>query len=413
MDTGSSDLWTNSATSELCQNGDTSTPTSDSGPGDISCSTSGTYDANSSSTYRYINSDFYIQYADTTGAAGDYVSDNLNMGGVTIENLQMGIGYDSNSTEGVMGIGYPNLEVQVQYNGEEPYPNIPQAMVDQNLINSPAYSLWLDDLASSTGNILFGGVDTDKYSGSLETLKIIKEGGEALEMIVELSNITISNGETNRTVTSERLPVRLDSGATLSYLPPDVAETIYSAVGAQFSDEYEVAFCRCSLADSPISMAFQFGAKSIIVDMNEMVLTGGLGDPDSDTGCVFGVVAQPAGQFSGTAFTLGDTFIRNAYIVYDLGNDEISLAQTNFESTSSNVREIGSGEDAVPDASGNAQDPSISITGTATGGGTLGPTAGSNAGQSASVAMAVPTAIPGRSVLAGVAGAGMMLAAAL
>lgn len=372
---------------------------------------SGTYDANSSSTYRYINSDFYILYADTTGAAGDYVSDNLNMGGVTIENLQMGIGYDSNSTEGVMGIGYPNLEVQVQYNGERPYANIPQAMVDQQLINSPAYSLWLDDLASSTGNILFGGVDTDKYVGSLETLRIIPEDGQPLEMIVELSGISMSNGDQNRTVTSDKLAVRLDSGATLSYLPPDVASTIYSAVGAQFSERYEIAFCRCSLADSPITMSFQFGGKSILVDMNEMVLTGGLGDPDSDTGCTFGIVAQPSTLSTGTAFTLGDTFIRNAYIVYDLGNDEISLAQTNFESMSSNVMEIGSGEGAVPDANGQVQDPDISVSGTATGGsGTATATGVSIATASA---LAVPKAIPGKSMLAGVAGVGMMLAAAL
>lgn len=47
---------------------------------------------------------------------------------------------------------------------------------------------------------------------------------------------------------------------------------------------------------------------------------------------------------------LGDTFLRSAYVVYDLGNNEISLAATNFNATSSSVREIGTGDNAVPDA---------------------------------------------------------------
>ena len=51
----------------------------------------------------------------------------------------------------------------------------------------------------------------------------------------------------------------------------------------------------------------------------------------------------------GSSPVLGDTFLRSAYVVYDLGNNEISLAATNFNATS-NVQEIGTGSSAVPDA---------------------------------------------------------------
>lgn len=85
IDTGSSDLWTNTPNSTLCKK-------SESG-----CSTSGTYDATSSESYSYVNSDFNITYADGTGAAGDYVTDTLTIGGATIENFQFGIGFTSGS----------------------------------------------------------------------------------------------------------------------------------------------------------------------------------------------------------------------------------------------------------------------------------------------------------------------------
>ena len=47
---------------------------------------------------------------------------------------------------------------------------------------------------------------------------------------------------------------------------------------------------------------------------------------------------------------LGDTFLRSAYVVYHLGNNQISLAPTVFNATDSDIREIGNGTDGVPNA---------------------------------------------------------------
>lgn len=85
LDTGSSDLWVNAPNSTLCSS------KSD------QCASSGTYNASSSSSYKYISSDFNITYADGTGAAGDYVTDTLTIGGSSISSFQFGIGYTSSS----------------------------------------------------------------------------------------------------------------------------------------------------------------------------------------------------------------------------------------------------------------------------------------------------------------------------
>lgn len=45
--------------------------------------------------------------------------------------------------QGVFGIGYPSNEAV----DGKPYANLPQALVDEGVIKSPAYSLWLDDLS--------------------------------------------------------------------------------------------------------------------------------------------------------------------------------------------------------------------------------------------------------------------------
>lgn len=347
IDTGSSDLWVNTPSSELCQ--------SRSSP----CDYAGSFDANSSSTYNYVGSYFNISYVDGSGASGDYVTDTLTIGDVTVETLQFGIGYESTSSQGILGIGYKANEVQVGRAGLDPYNNLPAQMVSDGLINSNAYSLWLNDLDASTGSILFGGIDSEKFEGSLSTLPIQENRGFA-EFLITLT--AFSMGDTTLAA-DQALAVLLDSGSSLTYLPDDWVVEIYSTVSASYDSDEGVAFVPCSLANSGDGFLFTFSGVNISVGMDEMVI-----DLISSTGrrptfsngveaCLFGIA--PAG--SGTN-VLGDTFLRSAYIVYDLENNEVSLAQTIFNATSSNIVEIGTGEDAVPSAT-TVSDPVAATAG--------------------------------------------------
>ena len=342
IDTGSSDLWTNSANSQLCQ--------SRYDP----CAESGTYDPDKSSTSKLISSDFNISYVDGTGALGDYRSDTLNIGGAKLENLQFGLGLDSSSPEGILGIGYPINEIQVNRNNKPQYPNVPQAMVDAKLIQSSAYSLWLDDLESSTGSILFGGIDTKKFKGSLSTLPIQKEFGTFAEFLITLSGVSFTQSGSSDNFNNADLPtpVLLDSGSSLTYLPNNLTEDIYKALDVTYESSEQTAYCDCRIADTDSTLDFTFSSPKISVPMTELAINPGPnedGSPatfeDGTPLCIFGI--SPA---DGTTAVLGDTFIRSAYIVYDLGNNQISIAPTDFNATDSNVVEIGTGTQAVPSA---------------------------------------------------------------
>lgn len=288
-----------------------------------------------------MNSAFYIKYADGTFAIGDYATDTLSIGGQDISDLQFGIGYNSTSNNGILGIGYEANEVQLQYTGDT-YRNLPATLVNRNVIQSNAYSLWLNDLDANTGSILFGGVDTDKYQGSLSTLPIIQEQGEYREFIIALTGLS-AGGSSIFNDTGSAVPVLLDSGSSLSYLPNDYVQSIYNTFNADYRQSQGAAIVDCSLAGDSRTVDFTFSGPTISVSLSELVVVA---DPRNPPICILGI--SPAG--SSTA-VLGDTFLRSAYVVYDLDNNEISLASTNFNATSSNVREIGSGSSAVPDAS--------------------------------------------------------------
>lgn len=329
LDTGSSDLWVNVADSRLCQyRGDP-------------CAISGTYSANDSSTYNYVNSNFNISYVDGSGSSGDYVTDTVKIGDITLENQQFGVGYQSSSEQGIMGIGYPLNEVAVQYNQGRTYANVPQALLNNGYIGTNAYSLWLNDLDASTGSILFGGVNAAKYTGSLQTLPIIKEQGYYAEFIIALTAVG-QNGNSGSLASDQAIPALLDSGSSLMYLPDAICDSIYQALGADYHSSQGAAFIDCDMATSDNTIDFTFSSPTIKVALNELVIVAGV-----DRGrpiCILGIA--PAGS---STPVLGDTFLRSAYVVYDLTNNEISLAQTNFNSTDDEVLEI-TNSTGVPDA---------------------------------------------------------------
>ncbi|KAF2016600.1 candidapepsin-4 precursor [Aaosphaeria arxii CBS 175.79] len=392
IDTGSSDLWANAASSQLC--------TSRGNP----CSESGTYDANSSSTYEYVNSVFNISYVDGSGAVGDYAKDNFNFGGKTVQGLQFGIGYDSSSAEGILGIGYTTNEVQVNRAGLQAYPNLPQALADSGDINTNAYSLWLNDLDASTGNILFGGVDTDKYEGTLGRLPIIQErGGIYAEFIIALTGLG-QNGKAGSLFQNQAIPVLLDSGSSLMYLPNSIANSLYTAFNAQYDQRQGAAIVDCNLANQEGSLDFTFSGPTISVPLNELVIT--IGYQRGEPVCILGI-----GPADNSLCVLGDTFLRSAYVVYDLDNNEIALAQTKFNVSQSSIKEIQSGDDGIPQAS--LVPNAVSSVAVGTGGGRIaGPTinpTGASRPSSTGAAMPIATANPWLGAGAVVAGAGIMM----
>ncbi|RXG46419.1 hypothetical protein VDGE_05848 [Verticillium dahliae] len=336
LDTGSSDLWVNTANSQLCQ--EVPNP----------CALSGMYAANQSSSYNYLGSYFNISYVDGSGATGDYVTDDFNIGGTVLTDFQFGIGYESSAAQGILGVGYPMNEVQVGRAGMDPYDNIAAKMKAQGLIQSNAFSLYLNSLSASTGSILFGGVDTEHFVGELQTLPIQMHADIHSEFLVTLTDVTLGS----TTMGSDlAIAVLLDSGSSLSYLPDAMVKEIYSMVGAVYQEEQAVAFVPCALRQSPANMTFTFSKPKITVPISELVLdlfkiTGR--QPTFSNGapaCLFGLAPAGAGTH-----VLGDTFMRSAYIVYDMENNEISLAQTRFNATRSNILEIGTGRSSVPSA---------------------------------------------------------------
>jgi hypothetical protein len=186
-----------------------------------------------------------------------------------------------------------------------------------------------------------------------------------------------------------------------TYLPIAPVQAIYKLLGAVVSHvSSSFIFVDCALLSPasriPTTVDFQFTSPTgpiIKVPLNELVFPlsdyaaiaehiSALGTlPFKDT-CLLGLLGADE---TGGAMILGDTFLRSAYVVYDLESNSIGIAQTVFNSTMSNVVEFSAAESGFPVESGVLSSATSSATGAGSGGaGTAAKPTGTGSGAATS-----------------------------
>jgi hypothetical protein len=253
--------------------------------------------------------------------------------------------YTTTVTEGLLGVSFPAIE-SIAVHGGSPYNNLPILLVNEGYIQSAAFSVWLNNDQSAAGVVLFGGVDTDKFYGNLVTLPFVEGPGDfqVQQFFVTLQGVQMTgvNGNPNPITLaggSTPGPALLDTGTNFILLPDAVAEAIQSQLGAVVTND--TPYVECSLASSSIRVDFIFTGITINVPLSQLI------DPNpGQTECILRLVS------SSEETVLGDPFLSSTYVVFDLGNKEAHIAQAVFGATSENIVPIGSGPNAVPNASG-------------------------------------------------------------
>jgi hypothetical protein len=327
LDTGSSDLWF---------------PTQAQCPDQQTCPDN-FFTPGSSSTFKDVApGDFSITYGDGSAVTGDYFTDVLTIGDTTVTAFTMAVANSvtgETQIESVFGVGFQGLESSVS---GTPYDNYPIALVKQGFTESVSYSLWLDDLEASTGSILFSGVDSSKFCGDL-TILDIQDYETQFAFFVTVDSLSFTSSSGTSTVSSGAVIGLLDSGTSLTVLPQAALNGILPAFpSAQYDSQAGVYIIDCSEGQTSGSFTVNFGATSINVARSELVLS-------EDGLCILGFQAGQDGQY-----ILGDTFLRSAYVVYDLINLQIGIAPSSFDPSSSNVVAFPSYGAHIPSVKGSS-----------------------------------------------------------
>ena len=275
---------------------------------------------------------FHTPFASGMSISGEIVSATFTFSSQSVQNVRFGVPTSLPSLDhNVLGLGYPINEA---VEGSS-YPNFPQAIKNQGLIQTPVYSLWLNSARASAGSILFGGIDTSKFNGKLTTFKVRSEHGQYRQFLLEIKSVSFAG----KKIPGSYLAV-VDSGYTGSSFPQSVAQSIWAAAGIHDTQidqatGYPMVDCNFGNSLSVPFMDFDFGSAKFRVSLSELLISVAPGQ------CLLGIAAASGGD--NYQPLLGITFLRSIYAVFDLYNNEVSLAQANFNPGSSRIIEIDTG----------------------------------------------------------------------
>ncbi|PNS20642.1 hypothetical protein CAC42_369 [Sphaceloma murrayae] len=371
LDTGSSDLYVDASSSPACQ--DTTSPTTCRG---------GSFDPGSSTSYAVaVLGGFNTSFGDGSTAAGDFGTDTLGIGSVAITDVQFGVATDVKSTTGfavsLMGVGYAVNEAS-----SREYPNMPEVLHQAGAISSRLYSIYLNGYGDATGSILFGGVDTSKYTGQLQTLNMLpiaeqdattrQSYGEVSAFLLAITGISLrvsgrtttllSGGDPDSGRNSDSIRVLLDTGSTAWTVPPSYYARLRDAFGSAVDSQ---GYVECSHQNDDVIVTIEFGAK-VSIDVPASSLIVPIYDPSdnlqltSTSGqplCTFTISPDSgnAQQKSNGFLILGDAVLRSMYVVFDMDNAQISIAQSNPDASSDSsggVKVVPAGPSGIAQAIG-------------------------------------------------------------
>ncbi|KAI1763516.1 acid protease [Hypoxylon sp. FL1150] len=346
LDTGSFELWVN--------------PDCASTTVDELCDTFGRYDPGQSPTAKNLNKNFKIQYGQGN-ASGDYYQDDIYISGAMVEDQQFGVSTQSSDVWfGILGLG------RGEGNGIMDYPSVVDQLATQGYTDSKLFSLDLGGqpgpTSAITGEIVFGGVDTNKYAGNL--VKVPTDPSDP-HYVVTLTSISLDTPTSNsnskpgfsdfRTSASALpVPVIVDSGTTLSLLP----EPVVSALAAWFpgaepdgNGGYTVP---CALRDDDSRIRFGFRGDGDSDVMMSVKYSDFIWQADTDA-CVLGAWYTP----DIGVWILGDTFLRGAYVTFDQTNNGLYMAEYVRCGEDSNLVPVPAGPDAAANILGSCTAASV------------------------------------------------------
>lgn len=157
LDTGSFELWVNPDCSTL------------QGISDVRfCKAVGHYDPSSSSSAIELSLTKTLRYG-IGGANIQYVVDTVGLAGTDalLQDVQFGVALDTvDEFSGILGIGHgENMTIR--------YKNVIDQLADQGVTHTKAFSLALGSKSEQEGVIIFGGLDTSKFTGTLQAQPIL------------------------------------------------------------------------------------------------------------------------------------------------------------------------------------------------------------------------------------------------
>ncbi|KAG0166134.1 hypothetical protein DFQ28_009043 [Apophysomyces sp. BC1034] len=292
FDTGSSDLW---IASTLCQN----------------CgSNQNRYDPNRSSSYQRDGRTWRIGYGDGSQASGILGTDTVNLGGLAIRGQTIELAqqessqFQSGPMDGLLGLGFNTITTVRGV--RTPVDNL----ISQGLISKPIFGVFLGKQSEGGGGeYIFGGYNPNHIGGQLTTVPVDNSQGW---YSIDIDGSSVGG----RRVTGSFSGI-LDTGTSLLLLENNLARQVASAYGARDNGDGTYTISCDTSRFQPLVFNIAGGQFEV--------------SPDSLVYGNFGGQCIAGFGYGGLPFSiLGDTFLKNNYVIFNQGVPEVQMAPARF-----------------------------------------------------------------------------------
>ncbi|KAI8352881.1 rhizopuspepsin 2 precursor [Blakeslea trispora] len=251
-------------------------------------------------------------YGDGSTASGILDTDAVNLGGLKIKGQTIELArVESNSfangpNDGLLGLGFDLIttadDIQTPVNN----------LISQGLISSPVFGVFLGKASrSGGGEYIFGGYDSSKFTGSLKYAPIDNSDGHW--------SIAVDGLSAGGSRVAHSFSDILDTGAILLILTDSFADAIADAVAYGAIDDGDGTYLiDCDNSNfGPI--VFNIDGTTFQVPAEDLVY-------EDDGNVCFASFAKGGLRFA----LLGDTFLKNNYVVFNQEVPEVQIAPTSY-----------------------------------------------------------------------------------
>lgn len=191
--------------------------------------------------------------------------------------------------------------------------------------------MWFDSKDYlTTGKLTFGGVDTKKFNGTLETLPIVATQSSLHFVAIRVSGIAITADGTVSSLNDSFADYTIGPDSYTNYLPVGVVQQLRSQLGFEYvgwTGSYVQAY---SEMKNDTSIGFTFGTTTIEMSVGDLAI------PFNASHAIIAI--RDATDSSQNI--IGLSLFRNGYWVIDYTHNQISVAKLVYN-TASNLTFIG------------------------------------------------------------------------
>lgn len=337
VDTGSSDTWLISNSSNLCDQ-------------TANCILGVAFDASESPSLTYLDKPFNATYFTGASNTGTFVQDQLSflMGPDvvgTIRHMTLGLADQVYVYQSFLGLGFDALE-ETNFEGPDKYsyPGILRQLMDQGTIDRRMFGLYMNDINADNGSLTLGGIDYSKmkHKQDLQSFHMVRVESSSytsstpIEYAIQLDalSFTYDDSKTNTNKNNEQviidkaMPAFIDSGFYYLAVPSAYIDKLAGFFNATFSDTDQEYICSCDAGagqfikytfGQPAQASSTYGSLSYYIPASDFVYS-----MDDGTGrCAlflynFGDVDR---------VQVGAPFLRYLYTVFDQDEYTISFAE--------------------------------------------------------------------------------------